>query len=197
MLLELGPVAVEKDVHGRLPLDDQPQLYERQAMEPLEALPVLPEGHQEGGRGSRPGRPLRVPRRRSVRIELPKEAFDLAILESVCHLFGPGDNRRMLLRLFRALRAGGTVAVIDSLRDGTDQREQAIYGLGLLLRAPEGDVYPALQLSGVLLRAGFEAVEDVLLTERPPLTLVRARRPPAGTLSSSNPSGRRTAQGRR
>jgi SAM-dependent methyltransferase len=115
------------------------------------------------------------------RIELPKEAFDLAILGNVCHLFGPKDNQRLLLHLFQALRPDGTVAIIDSLRDGTARREQAIYALGLLLRAPEGDVYPLSAYREWLLHAGFEAVEDMPLTEWPALTLVTARRPLATT----------------
>jgi SAM-dependent methyltransferase len=115
------------------------------------------------------------------RIELPKEAFDLAVLGNVCHLFGPQDNQRLLLQLFHALRPDGTVAIIDSLRHETAQREQAIYALGLLLRAPEGDVYPVSSHREWLLQAGFDAVEDMPLTERPPLTLVTARRPPART----------------
>jgi len=115
------------------------------------------------------------------RIELPKEAFDLAILGSVCHLFGPEDNRRLLLRLFQALRSEGTAAIIDSLRDGTARREQAIYALGLLLRAPEGDVYPLSAYREWLLDAGFEVVEGMPLTERPSLTLVTGRRPLATT----------------
>jgi len=53
------------------------------------------------------------------RSELPKEAFDLAILGNVCHLFGPKDNQRLLLQVFQALRPEGTVGIIDSVRDGT------------------------------------------------------------------------------
>jgi SAM-dependent methyltransferase len=115
------------------------------------------------------------------RIDLPKESFDLAILGNVCHLFGAKDNQRLLVHLFQALSPEGTLAIIDSLRDGTAQREQAIYALGLLLRAPEGDVYPLSSYGEWLLQAGFEAVEDVPLTGRPPLTLVTARRPRATT----------------
>jgi ubiquinone/menaquinone biosynthesis C-methylase UbiE len=110
-------------------------------------------------------------------IELPEEAFDLAILGSVCHLFGPKDNQQLLIRLFQALRPGGIVAIIDSLRAGTPRREEAIYALGLLLRAPEGDVYPVPRYREWLLQAGFEAVEDMPLTERPPITLVTGLRP--------------------
>jgi SAM-dependent methyltransferase len=113
------------------------------------------------------------------RMELPRAAFDLAILGSVCHLFGPQDNQRLLLQLVQAIRPGGAVAIIDILRDGLAQREQAIYALGLLLRAPEGDVYPHSGYRSWLLAAGFEAVEEVPLTKRPPVTLVIARRPPA------------------
>jgi hypothetical protein len=42
-------------------------------------------------------------------------------------------------------------------------------------------VYPLSSYREWLLQAGFEAVEDVSLTERPPLTLLTARRPPART----------------
>jgi SAM-dependent methyltransferase len=124
-------------------------------------------------------------------IELPKKAFDLAILGNLCHLFGPEDNQRLLLRLFQALRPDGTVAIIESVRDGTALREQAIYALGLLLRAPEGDVYPLPRYREWLLQAGFEAVEDVPLTERPPLTLVTARRPPVEAGGDVHDTGRR------
>ena len=130
------------------------------------------------------------------RVELTKEAFDLAILGSVCHLFGPEDNRRLVLRLFGSLRPGGTVAIIDSVRDGTGQREQAIYALGLLLRAPQGDVYPLSSYREWLLHAGFEEPEDVALTARPPLTLVTARRPEArtGSTRTTLPGGARTRE---
>jgi ubiquinone/menaquinone biosynthesis C-methylase UbiE len=110
-------------------------------------------------------------------IELPDAAFDLAILGSVCHLFGPQDNQRLLLRLLEALRPEGTLAIIDILREGPAERDLAIYALGLLIRGPEGDVYPLSRYRGWLIAAAFEAVEAVPLTERPPLTLVIARRP--------------------
>jgi SAM-dependent methyltransferase len=125
------------------------------------------------------------------RIELPQETFDLAIVGNLCHLFGPTDNRRLLLHLFRGVRPEGTVAIIDSLRDGRAQREQAIYALGLLLRAPDGDVYPLTTYREWLLHAGFDAVEDVPLTERPPLTLVTARRPPVEAGGDVHDTGRR------
>jgi len=107
----------------------------------------------------------------------------------VCHLFGAKDNQRLLVHLFQAISPEGTLAIIDSLHDGTAQREQAIYALGLLLRAPEGDVYPLSSYGEWLLQAGFEGVEDVPLTERPPLTLVTARRPGPQPGSMSTESG--------
>jgi hypothetical protein len=125
------------------------------------------------------------------RVELPKQAFDLAFLGSVCHLFGPRDNRRLLLHLFSALRPEGTVAIIDSLRDGTAPGEQAIYALELLLRAPEGDVYPLSSYREWLVRAGFQAVKEVPLTERPPLTLITARRPLGETHGEAHDTRRR------
>jgi SAM-dependent methyltransferase len=109
--------------------------------------------------------------------ELQADAFDLAIVGNVCHLFSPIDNRRLLSRLLRTLRPGGTVAIIDTLCDGQGGREQAIYALGLLLRAPEGDVYPLNRYTEWLLGTGYRAVEAAPLTTQPPLSMVTARRP--------------------
>jgi SAM-dependent methyltransferase len=109
--------------------------------------------------------------------ELQADAFDLAIVGNVCHLFSPMDNRRLLSRLLGTLQPGGTVAIIDTLCDGQGGREQAIYALGLLLRAPEGDVYPLNRYTEWLLGTGYQAVEAAPLTSRPPLSMVTARRP--------------------
>jgi SAM-dependent methyltransferase len=109
--------------------------------------------------------------------ELQADAFDLAIVGNVCHLFSPMGNRRLLSRLLPTLRPGGTVAIMDTLSDGQGGREQAIYALGLLLRAPEGDVYPLNRYTDWLLGTGYQAVEAAPLTTRPPLSMVTARRP--------------------
>lgn len=109
--------------------------------------------------------------------ELQADAFDLAIVGNVCHLFSSVDNRELLSRLLGTLRPGGTVAIIDTLSDGHEGREQAIYALGLLLRAPEGDVYPLTRYTEWLLGTGYQAVEAAPLTTRPPLSMVTARRP--------------------
>jgi SAM-dependent methyltransferase len=108
--------------------------------------------------------------------ELQADAFDLAIVGNVCHLFSPMDNRRLLSRLSGTLRPGGTLAIIDTLSDGQGTREQAIYALGLLLRAPEGDVYPLSRYTEWLLDTGYQAVDAARLTSRPLLSMVTARR---------------------
>jgi SAM-dependent methyltransferase len=112
---------------------------------------------------------------------LQADAFDLAMVGNVCHLFSPVNNRRLLSRLSATLRPGGTVAIIDTLSDGQETREQAIYALGLLLRAPEGDVYPVSRYTEWLVDTGYQAVEAERLTSRPPLGMVTARRPAKGT----------------
>jgi SAM-dependent methyltransferase len=123
--------------------------------------------------------------------ELPEDAFDLAIVGNVCHLFSVGDDRRLLSRLIGTLRPGGTVALIDSL-SGPGVSDQAIYALGLLLRAPEGDVDPLRRYTQWLLGTGYQMVEAAPLTSRPPLALVTARRPSRGSSPHLRPLKRQS-----
>jgi SAM-dependent methyltransferase len=111
------------------------------------------------------------------KITLPDDAFDLAILANVCHLFDESTNRRLLSRTARWLAPGGTVAILDFLpnerRDGP--RDVVLYAAELAQRAPTGQLYPFSSYAGWLRESGFERVERIELTPYPPITLVRAR----------------------
>jgi SAM-dependent methyltransferase len=106
------------------------------------------------------------------------DAFDLAILGNICHLFDEATNRRLFDRAARWLAPGGTVAVIDFLpnerRDGP--RDVVLYAVELVGRAPAGQLYPFSSYAGWLREAGFELIERTELMSYPPVTLVRARR---------------------
>ena len=106
------------------------------------------------------------------------DAFDLAILGSICHLFDESTNRRLFARVARWLAPGGTVAVIDFLpnerRDGP--RDIVLYAVELVRRAPAGQLYPFSSYAGWLREAGFEHIGRTELMHYPPVTLVRARR---------------------
>lgn len=77
-------------------------------------------------------------------VDLGRSAYDLAIAGNLCHLFDEATNRRLLGRLFAALRPGGTLAILDALPnerfDGP--RPVVLYALGLLLRTSRGQTYP-------------------------------------------------------
>jgi SAM-dependent methyltransferase len=111
-------------------------------------------------------------------VSFEDDAFDLAILGNICHLFDESTNSRLFQRVARWLAPGGTVAVIDFLpnerRDGP--RDIVLYAVELVRRAPAGQLYPFSSYGGWLRDAGFETIERTELTHYPPLTLVRARR---------------------
>ena len=114
-------------------------------------------------------------------VDLGSSAYDLAIAGNLCHLFDEVTNRRLLGRLFCALRPGGTLAILDALPnerlDGP--RPVILYALGLLLRTNRGQVYPFSTYVGWLREIGYEAVERIDLSLAPPISLIMARRPAA------------------
>ncbi|HLZ58063.1 MAG TPA: class I SAM-dependent methyltransferase [Ktedonosporobacter sp.] len=112
-------------------------------------------------------------------IDLGRSAYNLAIAGSLCHLFDEAANRRLLRRLFDALRPGGTVAILDALPnerlDGP--RAVVLYALGLPLRTTRGQVYPFSTYVGWLREIGYEAIERIDLCAVPPVSLITARKP--------------------
>jgi SAM-dependent methyltransferase len=113
------------------------------------------------------------------RVELGRGVFDLAIAGNLCHLFDEAANRRLLRRLYDALRPGGTLAIVDVIPDGHEQprkRWVALYELGLLLRTAGGRVHPLAAYHGWLRNAGFQPTERHLLAEQAQAVLLVARK---------------------
>ena len=112
-------------------------------------------------------------------VAMAGSAYDLAIAGNICHLFDAAANRRLLQRLFDALRPGGTLAILDVLPneqlDGP--RWVVLYALGLLWRTTRGQVYPFSTYATWLRDAGYEAIEPTALASGLPVTLLTARRP--------------------
>lgn len=115
------------------------------------------------------------------RVELGSGVYDLAIAGNLCHLFGEAANRRLLGRLHGALRPGGTLALVDVIPDGHEQRSRwvALYQLGLLLRTAGGRVHPLAAYLGWLRDAGFQPPERHLLAGQAQAVLLVAHKPAA------------------
>ena len=118
-------------------------------------------------------------------VDVGRSVYDLAIAGNLCHLFDEATNRRLLERLFDALRPGGTLAILEALPterfDGP--RPVILYALGLLLRTSRGQVYPFSTYVGWLRDAGYEAVERIDLSMAPLISLITARRAAADSES--------------
>ena len=116
------------------------------------------------------------------RVELGRGVYDLAIAGNLCHLFDEAANRRLLGRLYGALRPGGTLAIVDVIPDGHEQarpRWVALYELGLLLRTAGGRVHPLAAYLGWLRDAGFQPPERHLLADQAQAVLLVACKPAA------------------
>jgi SAM-dependent methyltransferase len=111
-------------------------------------------------------------------VELGRGVYDLAIVGNLCHLFDEAANRRLLGRLYGALRPGGTLAIMDVIPDRQPTpRWVALYELGLLLRTASGRVHPLAAYLGWLHGAGFEPPERHRLVDQAQAVLLVARKP--------------------
>jgi SAM-dependent methyltransferase len=111
-------------------------------------------------------------------VDLGAGAYDLAIVGNLCHLFDEPANRRLLGRLYDALRPGGTLAVMDVIPDRQRRpRWVALYELGLLLRTASGRVHPLAAYLSWLHDAGFEPPERHRLLDQAAAVLLVARKP--------------------
>ena len=85
--------------------------------------------------------------------ELPGE-FDLVFCSRVAHGLGPDENRRLLANVHDALAPGGTVVVVDYLRE---QSERApMFAAHMLAATERGDVYGENEFAEWFADAGFE-----------------------------------------
>ena len=89
-------------------------------------------------------------------VELPNDAYDLAIVGNVTHIETPEGNQALFRKLYKALKAGGEIAIFDVM-PGQEQGNlaRALYALGLALRTEKGRVYPIEELQEFLQKTGF------------------------------------------
>lgn len=111
-------------------------------------------------------------------VDLPPATYDLVILANVCHLFGDTTNRALLRRLIGSIRAGGRLAIIETIPDAELETSPtlALHDLGLVIRTREGKVHPFASYLSWLNNSGFVDVSRYELESEPPVSLVSAKR---------------------
>jgi predicted O-methyltransferase YrrM len=91
--------------------------------------------------------------------------YDLVMLNAICHMFSPVQNRALLKRAFGALAPGGRLVIQDFILnpDKTAPRHAALFAINMLVGTKEGSSYSEPEYSEWLSEAGFSKVERVRL----------------------------------
>jgi hypothetical protein len=100
--------------------------------------------------------------------------YDLVVLPGVCHLLDTDCAAELIRRYVPALRAGGTLAVIDTL---AGSQGAATHELSLLLRTRGGAIHTPADFCRWLADAGLTALRRVDVGRQPALTVVSGLKP--------------------
>ncbi|HLI71052.1 MAG TPA: class I SAM-dependent methyltransferase [Ktedonobacteraceae bacterium] len=96
------------------------------------------------------------------------ESFRLIIIAHACRFLGACRSRELLKECYRLLQPGGTLLLVDVMRDGyTDSSAALVIRLSLFLNTREGDVFSAAQFHAWLKAAGFEQIRDERIEQVP------------------------------
>ncbi len=91
--------------------------------------------------------------------------YDLVLLNAICHMFSPEQNRALLKRAFGALVPGGRLVVQDFILnpDKASPRHAALFAINMLVGTKEGSTYSEPEYSEWMREAGFTEVDRVKL----------------------------------
>jgi len=92
--------------------------------------------------------------------DLGRENYDAAFMSNIIHIYGPGDNLKLIRKAHRALKSGGRIFLKDMLvNDGRDAPFYPVmFALTMLMFTDEGDAYSRSQVIGWLREAGFTRI---------------------------------------
>src|SRR5437867_9814513 len=103
--------------------------------------------------------------------------YDLAILGHILHSEGEERSRQLLKKTFRALKAGGAIAVAEWLVNDkrTEPTHSLMFAVQMLVNTDKGETFSFNEIKGWLEDAGFRKVRKL---EAPgPSPLILATRP--------------------
>lgn len=94
-------------------------------------------------------------------VDFGSERYDLALLGNIVHSEGERSSRDLFRRLYRALRPGGRIVIIDMIPD--DERTgppfALLFAINMLVNTEEGSTFTMAEYTNWLRDAGFSRVE--------------------------------------
>jgi ubiquinone/menaquinone biosynthesis C-methylase UbiE len=107
------------------------------------------------------------------KVDFGKNRFDLAILGNIVHSEGERNSRGLFRRLYRALRPGGRIVIVDMIPNEarTGPPFPVFFALNMLLNTQRGDTYTLAEYAGWLMKAGFDRVETADIGSHSPLII--------------------------
>jgi ubiquinone/menaquinone biosynthesis C-methylase UbiE len=99
--------------------------------------------------------------------------YDIAILGHILHSEGEDRSRRLLKKIFRALKSGGTIAIAEWLvnDDRTKPLPSLMFAVQMLVNTEKGDTFSFNQIKTWLEEAGFKKVRKLEAPGPSPLVL--------------------------
>jgi SAM-dependent methyltransferase len=110
-----------------------------------------------------------------VRDPLPSGPFDVVLLSSVIHIYGPDQNRELFRRVAEVCTPGAVVAVAEFL-SGRSARAPGL-AVRMLLKSASGGAYSEAEIGGWLEEAGFGDRRVDALDEDRQLVTARLTKP--------------------
>jgi ubiquinone/menaquinone biosynthesis C-methylase UbiE len=102
-------------------------------------------------------------------VAIPRAQWDLVIIANVLRLEPCNTARALLERIAPAIRAGGSLLVVDALASQTtaSRRARALYAFHLALRTRSGRAHSAAEIGQWMKDVGCEAPVDITFDDAP------------------------------
>jgi predicted O-methyltransferase YrrM len=103
--------------------------------------------------------------------------YDLVLLNAICHMFSPSENRAVVKRAFSSLAPRGRVVIQDFILnpDKASPRQAALFSINMLVGANSGSSYSEPEYQQWLQEAGFIEISRIRLPG--PSDLIVGRKP--------------------
>jgi ubiquinone/menaquinone biosynthesis C-methylase UbiE len=110
--------------------------------------------------------------------ELGENAYDIVFIASLVHHFSAEQNQALITRAGRALRPGGTLAILEALRSEASHTTQfgGLLDLYFSMTSQSG-TWSAADMAEWQRRAGLKIMRTIRLRNAPNVAVISARKP--------------------